>query len=145
MNDVSADDDGEVWPSAAERAACVAQARALRAPAAAGGLRFEAYLPPALATWLLDYVEQETFLDPSEAVFVMLGEQRDLEPHADLRKELMRRIIQAAIDDPSPTIPGEEVFARLKEKLAGPRPVPASWQRHSGAEPEGDDIPDGVP
>jgi hypothetical protein len=42
------------------------------------------------------------FSDPGEAVFVMLGEDRDLEPHADLREELLRRTLQAAMEDPRP-------------------------------------------
>jgi hypothetical protein len=47
---------------------------------------------PSLALWLLDLIEQETFLDPSEAVFVILGEHKELEPHADHgRRELLNR------------------------------------------------------
>src|SRR3546814_10318758 len=45
------------------------QAKALREQARAGGLRFEAYLPPALADWLLERIERGTFADPGEAVF----------------------------------------------------------------------------
>jgi len=80
----------------------IAQAKALRQQAGKGGLRFEAYLPPDLAEWLLDLIERGVFADPSEAVFVILGEHRDLEPHADLRRELLSRSCQAAIDDPPP-------------------------------------------
>jgi len=36
----------------------IAQARALREQAGKGGLRFEAYLPPDLAEWLLDLIER---------------------------------------------------------------------------------------
>ncbi len=42
------------------------------------------------------------FLDPSKAVFVILGEHEELEPHADLRQELLKRSIDAAIADPRP-------------------------------------------
>ncbi len=35
----------------------VAQARALREQARNGGLRFDAYLPPSLAEWLLERIE----------------------------------------------------------------------------------------
>jgi hypothetical protein len=42
-----------------------------------GGLRFGTYLPPNLAGWLLDLIERGVFTDPSEAVFVILGEHRD--------------------------------------------------------------------
>src|SRR5438128_10939397 len=77
-----------------------AQAHALKERAAEGGLRFDAYLPLALAEWLLGRIERGIFADPSEAVFVILGEYRELEPHADLREELLRRTVQAAIDEP---------------------------------------------
>ena len=115
----------EEWPSAEEKAKCIAQAKALRAQAEKGGLRFSAYLPPELASWLLGLVENGIFLDPSEAVFIILGEHQELEPHADLRHELLSRMLQAAQDDPRPGIPAEEVFKKLKERR--PLPEPAVW------------------
>jgi hypothetical protein len=117
----------EIWPTAEQKAACVAQAKALRKQAAEGGLRFEAYLPPQLAEWLLERIEKGVFLDPREAVFVMLGEHEDLEPHIDLRQELLRRRLNAAIDDPRPSIPAQQVFDELRKKMAAPRPEPAVW------------------
>ncbi len=95
----------------------MAQAKALRAQAEKGGLRFDAYLPPVLASWLLGLIEEGEFHDPSEAAFVIFGAHRDLEPHADLRHELLNRILQAAVDDPRPGIPAEEVFKKLKEDV----------------------------
>ena len=106
-----------------------ALATALQEQARAGGLQFEAYLPPGLAEWLLDLIARGVFTDPSEAVFVMLGEQQELEPHADLRQELLRRTIQEALDDSRPGIPHEEVAAKMEALLAGPRPQPALWPR----------------
>jgi antitoxin ParD1/3/4 len=106
----------------------VAQAKRLREQARAGGLRFEAYLPPDLAVWLIDLIEHGVFSDPSEATFVMLGEQHELEPHADLREELERRCIQAAIDDPR-RVPHEEVVEKMQALAAAPRPAPAIWRR----------------
>jgi hypothetical protein len=41
----------------------------VRRQAAEGGLRFEAYLPPGLAEWVISLVEQGVFHSPSEAVF----------------------------------------------------------------------------
>lgn len=122
------------WRTAEEKAQDIAQARALNEQARKGGLRFEAYLPSELAAWVLDFVEHGVFVDPSEAVFVILGEHRDLEPHADLREELLKRIIQASIDDPRPTIPGEEVEERMVKLLAEPRPEPAVWRKRSPAD-----------
>jgi Arc/MetJ-type ribon-helix-helix transcriptional regulator len=103
------------------------QTRALRDQARAGGLRFEAYLPGNLSDWLLEHVEQGHFTDPSEAVFVMVGLFRDLEPHQDLRDELLRRKLQAAIDDPRPAKPASEVFDALERRYAEPLPPPARW------------------
>jgi antitoxin ParD1/3/4 len=91
-------------------------------------LRFSAYLPPELACWLLGLVEKGIFLDPSEAVFVILGEHQELESHADLRRELLSRMLQAAMDDPRPSIPAEEVFKKLKEKRGTLREA-AEWKK----------------
>jgi hypothetical protein len=93
--------------------------------------RFEAYLPPSLALWLLDLIEQDTFLDPSEAVFVILGEHKELAPHADLRRELLKRRIQVAADDSRPGISMEEMKALLREKREAPLPEPARWEKRS--------------
>jgi antitoxin ParD1/3/4 len=117
----------EIWPTAEQKEACVAQAKALRKQAAEGGLRFEAYLPPQLAEWLWGRIEKGVFLDPSEAVFVVLGEHKDLESHVDLRQELLRRRLNAAIDDPRPSIPAKQVFDELRKKMAAPLPEPAAW------------------
>jgi antitoxin ParD1/3/4 len=106
-----------------------AQAAALQEQARAGGLRFEAYLPPGLANWILDKIARGVFADPSEAVFVLLGEQRDLEPHADLRQESLRRSVQAAMDDPRPGMPADAFLEKLRQEMAAPRPEPAVWLR----------------
>ena len=107
----------------------IAQARALREQAGKGGLRFEAYLPPDLAEWLLDLIERGVFADPSAAVFVMLGEHRDLEPHDDLRHELLQRTVQAAIDDPRASLSGIEVKAQSRELADTPLPEAAIWRK----------------
>jgi hypothetical protein len=122
----AATDAGESAESAAPRRA---QVSAIREQTRTGGLRFEAYLPPDLAGWLLDLIERGVFTDPGEATFVMLGEQRELEPHADLREEVLRRSLQAAIDDPRPSIPHEEVVKKMRALMAAPRPEPAVWRR----------------
>ncbi len=121
------DDVDDDWRTADEKAAAIARARELKDQAREGGLRFDAYLPPSLAEWLLGLVETGIFVDPSEAVFVILGEQHDLEPHADLRRELLKRTIQASIDDPRPSIPAEEVFERVRQHATRARSEPAEW------------------
>jgi Arc/MetJ-type ribon-helix-helix transcriptional regulator len=117
------------WKTAEEKANDIAQARALREQARAGGLRFDAYLPPALADWLLDLIERGVFADPSEAVFVILGEHRDLEPHGELRRELLKRTLTIAADDPRRAIPAEEVLDDLRRLSIASRPEPAIWRR----------------
>lgn len=123
---------GQAASAASDPAKVTAMARArnLKAQARRGGLRFEAYLPPRLAESMLDLIAQGEFADPSEAVFVMLAEQHELEPHADLRRELLARTVQAAIDDPRPPIPAEEVWDELRRQ-ALQRPEPAIWTRLS--------------
>jgi Arc/MetJ-type ribon-helix-helix transcriptional regulator len=121
-------DTVDAWDNAQSNARQMAQAKSLRDQARAGGLRFEVYLPSSLADWLLAHIECGNFHDPSEAVFVMLGEQQELEPHADLRREFFKRRIQAGIDS-GPGVPAEEVFARLRKSLAEPRPEPAVWPK----------------
>jgi hypothetical protein len=103
------------------------QARALREQACAGGLQFEAFLPSMLADWLLQHIESGHFADPAEAMFVMAGLFRDLEPHQDLRDELLRRKLQAAMDDPRPAKAASEVFDALERRYAEPLPPPARW------------------
>ncbi len=106
-----------------------AQAAALREQAAAGGLRFDAYLPPRMAVWMLDKIDRGVFVDPSEAVFVTLCQFLDIEPHADLRDEALRRSLQAAMDDPRPSIPMEDVMEELKSRSRRPLSEPAVWLR----------------
>jgi hypothetical protein len=121
----------DVWAGPEAKAARIAQARALKEQAAKGGLRFEAYLPPDLAGWLLDLIERGVFADPSEAIFVILGEHRELEPHADLRRELLSRSCRAAIDDPRPSLSGDEVEKQLRELTDKPLPEVAVWRTTS--------------
>ena len=126
---MSVEEDGEddaSWETPAAAAARVAQARALRERVATGGLRFEAYLPPDLALWVLDMVERGTFTSPSEAVFVFMGQAQELDPHHDLRRELFRRRIEAARE--GPFIEAEEVWDRLEEEMRN-WTEPATWRR----------------
>ncbi len=117
------------WRTAEERASDIAQAKALRQQASQGRLRFEAYLPPGLAEWVLDFVEHGVFTDPSEAVFVILGEHKDLEPHDDLREESLKLSLEAAMNDPRPPVPMEEVMERMERLAAEPRPEAALWRQ----------------
>ncbi len=119
------------WRTPADRARDIAQAKALRQQACKGGLRFEVFLPPGLAEWVLDFVERGVFVDPSEVVFVILGEHRDLEPHGDLRTEILKRSLDASINDPRPPIPLDEFKKKMAERMAELRPEPAAWRKNN--------------
>jgi antitoxin ParD1/3/4 len=99
----------------------------LRAQAGKGGLVFTTHLPPRLAKWVLE-IERGDFVDPSDAVVVILGEHRKLEPHADLRHELLRRSCQLEIDDPRPILSGDDLAAHLRELVDTPLPPAAVWK-----------------
>lgn len=121
------DDDETFADNYAERE----QAKALREQARAGGLRFEAYLPGDMADWLLAQVEQGHFVDPSEAVFAIVWNFMDLEPHKDLRSELLRRTLERSLEEVQAgrVHDAEEVFAELERKMAQPRPEAARWEK----------------
>lgn len=123
------DNEQDIWPTAEERAANIAQATRLKEAALAGGLRFEAYLPPNLAVWLLEMIERGKFNDPNEAAYLIFGEARELQPHADLRKELLRRMIQSSVDDPRPSLSAEEATETLWKSIEAPRGEPAVWNK----------------
>lgn len=103
-----------------------AQAQKLRDQASKGGLRFEVYLPSDLAAWMLDMIERGIFISPSEAAFVIFGEHEELEPHADLREELLRRRLQSALDDTGPRLTTEEVMEQIEQRSARNEPA-AVW------------------
>jgi antitoxin ParD1/3/4 len=62
-------------------------------------------------------------------VFVILGGHKNLEPHADLRRELLKRTLQASMDDPRPSIPHEQLMEQLRKMTEAPRAEPAGWRR----------------
>jgi len=68
-----------------------------REQARAGGLRFEAYLTGDQADWLLERVEHGMFVDPSEAVLAIVQNFIEMEPHRDLRDELLDEVERVLI------------------------------------------------
>lgn len=111
------------------------QARALREQARAAGLLFEAYLTSDLADWLLAQIERGRFADPSEAVFLIVQNFIEMEPHRDLRDELLRRTLDASIERGLEDVQAgrvhdaDEVFDELLRKMAEPRPEAARWEK----------------
>jgi Arc/MetJ-type ribon-helix-helix transcriptional regulator len=110
------DQQNDIYPSE-YRAAQKAQATALKVEASEHGLRMETYLVPSVAEWVLTLVERGRFLDPSEAVFAAMQVLMELDAYPDLQEELFRREITNRLNDDGPTIPGDEAFAKLKERV----------------------------
>jgi antitoxin ParD1/3/4 len=101
----------------------------IRRQAAEGGLIFEAYLPPGLATWVIGLVEQEVFHSPAEAVFVAMQSFRELDQHPDIKRELLERTLQHRVTsaEKGGGMPAEEVMTRLRNAMEGPQAEPAVW------------------
>ncbi|GAB4200718.1 MAG: hypothetical protein Tsb002_36970 [Wenzhouxiangellaceae bacterium] len=132
------------WAETEETAAMrIEQAKVLRRKAAQGsGLSFEGFLTPDLAEWILAMVETGEFIDPGEAVYVLMQQAKELNPHEDLRKELLNRMLQEAADSPHPPISGEEAFERLKKIIKEPMPETVRWKKidNSRHEPKSSSI-----
>jgi len=103
----------------------------VRRQAAKGGLTFEAYLPPALAEWVIGLVEHEVFHSPSEAVFIAMQSFQELDEHLDLQQELLNRAMQKGIEaaEEGGGNPAEEVMERLRKAMEEPRAEPAVWDK----------------
>lgn len=98
----------------------IEQAEALRERAARDGLRFDAYLPPSIAEWVLDEIIAGDFVDPSEVAFYAVKEFQELSRHPQVREALLKAKLEMAMAqvEAGDVIPGEEVFARLREQVA---------------------------
>lgn len=105
-----------------------AQAKALRAQAAAEGLEFQAYLPPEVADWVLGLIEAGLFREPSEAIRALLRRQIELWAHKDLHDELLKRMFSAAMDDPTSLL--NDVIAEWRARSSPPGPP--QWQNSDG-------------
>lgn len=127
MADLEFTEENRHWVESEETAQeRIRQARSLKEQAEAGGLRFEAYLPSDLAVWVLGMVERGIFIDPSEAVFVLMGQAHDIEPHQDIKKEILKRRIQQGENGVTYTL--EEVMQSIDEEMHQIT-EPAIWQK----------------
>ena len=107
----------------------IEQARSLKEQAKKGGLKFETYLTPDLAEWVLSMVEQGDFIDPSEAVFVFMQQARDIDSHDDLKIDILRKRLEASEASGS-LVDGKEVFEKIKKDLKN-MPESAIWEKIS--------------
>lgn len=123
------DSDDDIFP-AAYRAAQQEQATKLKPAAEKAGLEFKGYLAPQDALWALDVIEKGVFLWPSEIVSVAVQQFIEMSEHPDLQRELLRRTLQKAMDDPRPAVPAEEAFAEIEAHIAESRNhQPARWEK----------------
>ena len=115
----------------------IEQARSLKEIAQKGGLRFEVYLTPGLAEWILDMVEHGDFIDPSEAVFVFMEQAQEIEPHDDLKEEILRRRLQKGLDsiEQGRTYSADEVWEHIN-KIREEKAEPAVWKKIEQPPPE---------
>jgi antitoxin ParD1/3/4 len=114
----------------------IEQARALKERAKQSGLKFEVYLPSGLAEWVLQMVEDGVFIDPCEAVFVLMQQAKELEPHADLKQEILRRSLSKAEKEyeNGNFYTMEEVREHLDEIIRGETP-PVTWKKIEQPDP----------
>lgn len=117
----------------AHAAAIRAQAETLLPEAREHGLSLQVYLAPTHAAEILEAVRDGQFASPEEAIFVLLGEMLEMRPHVDLRKEALRRSLEAAME--GPFLSSEEVIESLRASQKSWR-EPLVWQRVRMAAPE---------
>ena len=82
------------------------------------GMTFEVFLPEDMADWLREKLAAGVFDSASTAAFVAFQDLIELDRHPEVRQQLMSAMVDASENDPSPSIPAEEVFASLDAKMA---------------------------
>jgi len=112
------------------RAGSLTRIQTLRTQAQVGGLRFIAHLPPPLANWLFDQIEDGLFVDPKEAVFALVALYREQELYDATREELLRRACLAmCIEDlRKPMPPIQDIGKHVENLLDAPPAAPAIWR-----------------
>lgn len=91
------------------------------------GMSFEVFVTPDLAQWLLEKVKRGDFIDPAETAYYLLQEAQELEPHKDLRREILKRKLEEAMK--GPFYDGDEVMKKLREQMKEPIPETVIWEK----------------
>lgn len=103
------------------------QAGSLRQQARLGGLKFEAYLPPNIADWILERVEQGVFRDPAEAIFVYMTQAKDISVTPGLADRIEEAILSERCrkfdSEQTKTYTWEEVKAQLESDMGERHPA----------------------
>lgn len=108
------------------------QAALLRQHARLGGLKFEAYLPPDIADWILEQVERGVFRDPGEAMFVYMTQAKDISVTPGLADMIEEAILSERCrkldSGETKTYSWEEVRARLESDMRERQPA-VYWKK----------------
>jgi len=100
-------------------------------------MTFKVFLPESIANWLRKKIGTGVFHDPSEAAFVAFQDLMELDRHPQVRRQLLRTMLQASIDAPRPSIPSDKVLSRFRARekryarTKPPRPQPLPKYRPS--------------
>jgi antitoxin ParD1/3/4 len=81
------------------------------------GMTFEVFLPEGMADWLRGKLVAGKFESPAEAAFVAFQQMMELDRHPEVKRQLLAATIQSSIDDPRPSVPADEAFARLRARM----------------------------
>ena len=87
---------------------------------------------PSQATWILELVERGDFIDPAEAIFVLMQEVQELQQHPDVKLALLKKRLDEGVAqlDRGESISGDEAMANLKERLEShTQSSPAYWEK----------------
>jgi hypothetical protein len=82
------------------------------------GMTFEVFLPEDMADWLRGKLAAGVFDDARTAGFVAFQDLLELDRHPQVRRQLLTAMLDASVNDPSPSVPAEEAFASLDAKMA---------------------------
>jgi antitoxin ParD1/3/4 len=113
--------------------------RRIRAHILARGMTFKVFLPESIANWLRKKIRAGMFRDPAEAAFIAFQDLQELDRHPKVRQQLLGAMLQAAMDDPRPGKPDEQVLSRLRARTLRyartkpPRPKPLPRPRRRSA------------
>lgn len=87
----------------------------IRAHIRGHGMTFEVFLPERSAEWLRAKLAAGVFEDAAEAAIVAFRDLQELDRHPQVRKELLKAMLEASLSDPRPRISLEQLRTRLHE------------------------------
>lgn len=113
---------GRLYDLGADQAKRILESGAIQRGAS---LKVELLLQPRQAEWILNKVVDRTYFSPSDALFHILTEYREIEPHNDIRQEVLRRSLDAVSLEN--TVPLEDVLKEF-DKIPE-RHQPVEWKK----------------